>query len=411
MRLFILLLATNPLIDLYIGLDWNPAATSSAGTYIRGLWTICAAIYGFPVLMHDMTRKLALFFVPFLSLAIYTGLVETAIGGGVSALNSVMRTAYFVFTIAAATRVARTGYATPRAINSAISLATLFLIVAVVLGGIGGMGMRNAYGNENVSVAATVFSSQTQAAFPLLACGIFALRKRTLGRRTAWIIAIGIALMLTAVRAAILAGGVCVLLHALNSPRRHKRALPAAGACALVIVVLSTTAYFFPSVLMRWEDTSGSGRTTFVPIIVRDILDRPTIDLLVGRGKAYAADLLRADIGIAIGAHNEYVDMCSAYGVVGLSLLVSAVSGMLLFVFHRHSHAAADFAEARLFTSVYIVLSLTHGASTYMTFMYMFATALGFVAADDRRISSPFRRLSPCLRARMCYRMHGTVCK
>ena len=73
---------------------------------------------------------------------------------------------------------------------------------------------------------------------------------------------------------------------------------------------------------------TGSGRTVFWLIVLQDFFTHGVTHLIIGNGTNSVADLLDKTYGLAIGAHNGWLDILYTFGFVGLFLY-----GTIIFSF------------------------------------------------------------------------------
>lgn len=65
---------------------------------------------------------------------------------------------------------------------------------------------------------------------------------------------------------------------------------------------------------------TGSGRTIFMLITINYILNRDIIDFVFGEGYGIINLVLHRDFGVAIGSHNDWLDITVAMGMIGFLL-------------------------------------------------------------------------------------------
>ena len=69
----------------------------------------------------------------------------------------------------------------------------------------------------------------------------------------------------------------------------------------------------------------GSGRSIFWRIVWDDFWTKDILHILFGNGMNSIAPLLKMKFGIAIGAHNGWLDMLYSYGIIGLGLYANII--------------------------------------------------------------------------------------
>lgn len=74
----------------------------------------------------------------------------------------------------------------------------------------------------------------------------------------------------------------------------------------------------------------GSGRSIFWLIVWNDFWNKDLLHILFGNGMNSIAPLLKMKFGIAIGAHNGWLDMLYSYGILGLILYLNIILKIFL---------------------------------------------------------------------------------
>lgn len=107
----------------------------------------------------------------------------------------------------------------------------------------------------------------------------------------------------------------------------------------------------------------GSGRSVFWLIIIQDFFHNGFLHILLGNGTNTVPDLLDRAYGLAIGAHNGWLDTLYSYGFVGLLLYANLFIQMLI----GNKSTSSKLPE---FKNMYIIL--------FLLFFVKSATSHGF---------------------------------
>ena len=108
--------------------------------------------------------------------------------------------------------------------------------------------------------------------------------------------------------------------------------------------------------------TTGSGRSIFWLIVLQDFFTHDIFHIILGNGTNSVAELLDRTYGLAIGAHNGWLDILYTFGLIGLLLY-----GKIIFSFiGRDKKTSAALPEYRhmywiLFLIFFVKASTSHG--------------------------------------------------
>ncbi len=124
--------------------------------------------------------------------------------------------------------------------------------------------------------------------------------------------------------AAAVATGCCLLLYLIAFRARipWRKTLAILGVLtALAGIAIGTSAG--DDWVKQFKDLNplegtGSGRYTFWQISLEHVTDRPIHARLLGEGMGSIRDVLKRRFGLAIGSHNDWLDLVNAFGVCGL---------------------------------------------------------------------------------------------
>ncbi|MFB3918324.1 MAG: O-antigen ligase family protein [Terriglobales bacterium] len=396
-KLLLFYIVLNPIIDAYAGMNRATAIGSALPTVCRASWILLASVYALPGIEKTVNGALRQVMFPLLLLAVVAGVTETLLGDAASGIEAAARLSFLPVTIAATYRLRTRCIISKESLAVPVALGGVALLACIAAGGVFGLGVRNAYRNEGIAVSGTLFSAQTTGVFTLILHGILGLRWRNRVMRSIWGVSILAAVLTTGVRAALLMALGCAVIYALTTERRSRPRAPHTfkyfiGLFTVLLVTSAATALTwnrFPELQARWNDLSASGRTTFQAIVVRDILDRPTAEQLCGRGRQYVESLLGGSYGARIGAHNDFLDVWSAYGLLGLGTLIIGVIGICGASLRMRRAGWEWRCEHMAAVVSYMIASLTHGTINYMGFTFLFGIIIGmsFASVSNARRS------------------------
>jgi hypothetical protein len=116
-------------------------------------------------------------------------------------------------------------------------------------------------------------------------------------------------------------GALCLFILA---RRRHLRlgSVVAVLACGVLVYLAATSTPLAAELLARFDERTGSGRAVFQQLALSHLLERGLVDTLCGEGVAAIRDFMTQSFGIAIGSHNDWLDIVFGTGLVGLSLFL-----------------------------------------------------------------------------------------
>jgi len=135
---------------------------------------------------------------------------------------------------------------------------------------------------------------------------------------------------------------------------RQKVTLIAAtiGVCVGLLLVASQLP-IGEAFITRLEDLNiqdggtASGRTEFMVVALNHLWSRGIVDSIFGEGTGAIADIIEAGWGRRIGAHNGWLDITAAFGVIGLFLLTwFQINVLWLVMSSRGAHRTAAFGAA-----------------------------------------------------------------
>lgn len=135
------------------------------------------------------------------------------------------------------------------------------------------------------------------------------------------------------------------------------------------------------------HDDLGSGRLVFWGIVLVDYASHGIVNLLVGNGTNSVAPLLERMYGIAIGAHNGWLDILYTFGAVGV-LIYGFIQFRFIFRNKRISRMVPVMRNMYLIIFIiFFVKSVTsHGYFDTDTIPFLTAVALVEGLADKKRI-------------------------
>jgi len=131
------------------------------------------------------------------------------------------------------------------------------------------------------------------------------------------------------------------------------------------------------------EGGTASGRAVFVPLAASHVASGSNLEIILGRGFRALPDTLRAEFGITIGAHNDWLDFAAAQGLLAVALFLVVCLSPLSRVFGRERLSNGRLAAVL----VILIMSVTTGGVLDVTFAPLFAL-LGVSAAAERQFLS-----------------------
>jgi hypothetical protein len=210
-----------------------------------------------------------------------------------------------------------------------------------------------------------------------------------------------IALIATFRRSGILAAGVglaiyLVLWGAKANAKQLRPVLLALGSIAVLAGALSATPVA-RGLIARFADLdisrggTGSGRTSLWPIVLNHVERREFGQQLFGEGPLAILAVTRENYSVGIGAHNDWLDVLMAAGLVGVSLHtwffvnIFTLAKRLLRV--NPQMGVASFSTLGMM----IFLGATSGGVFDPTMAPLYAF-IGYGAFELQRCRSPWRR-------------------
>ncbi len=128
----------------------------------------------------------------------------------------------------------------------------------------------------------------------------------------------------------------------------------------------------------------GSGRSVFWLIIINDFFQNGYLHIFFGNGTNTVADLLERSYGLAIGAHNGWLDALYSYGFVGFVLYANLFLQML----RRNKGTSLRHPEYKnmyliLFLIFFVKASTSHGYFDVSAIPYL--TTVAIIEGERRR--------------------------
>lgn len=144
----------------------------------------------------------------------------------------------------------------------------------------------------------------------------------------------------------------------------------------------------YQSIMLRLQDLNvaqggtGAGRSVFWAILIDYIVNQPIVNFIFGNGYGFVQGLLETRFGVAIGAHNDWLDLLLAFGVIPIVIFILMI-GVLLFQVIKKDYVYKLLLAYCVFSL--LALSFTTGGAfdTYFTFLH---TTIAFVIATQYNI-------------------------
>jgi len=394
-QLFLCFLAMRPLADVLIGV-------SVGGLSPGEVWGVLALAMEL-LILADGRRKVRVHLKSLMPVLVFLGLYLVLVVARSSGLDGVERfakIAVWMLTVPVVEKLV-VWYNMRRSVERAGYALAVFGVFAALLMAAGGEFGTAYYGLGSITSGGTDAESQAPHAFGtliVLSVPFVLLRMQNRSGRSrivaqAVLVLALLAIGLSLVRSVILAVTVLFLVLSLISIKDQGRSrmrilIPvalAAGAAFISVgdLLLARVSEF--GVLSSTPSVElGSGRVGIWGAVARGVTSS-TESFLIGRGPGAAVSYVREATGMAVGAHNDILELAADGGILLLGAYLAVVIGLVWSGWRRartDSPAPGLALDRVLIASAcaFGVLALTNGALFYMGSV-AFGLLLGLVIA------------------------------
>lgn len=147
------------------------------------------------------------------------------------------------------------------------------------------------------------------------------------------------------------------------------------GIVIIYYVINNITKGFLASRFETESFLDGSGRSSQYQIAIKDLLSRNWMDLIIGKGSSYSISLL------GTGIHNEWLEVVSSYGIIGLLHYIS------MFIFMAALGIKQKSVRLRRAAVQMIVLFFSISIFSTAYFGYISIQIFGFYGLLNSRIA------------------------
>jgi|GEM_PF-1590136 len=313
-----------------------------------------------------------------------------------------VKLAFIALVFAGAFQLAEDRRVGQRWLTACAWIVLLFMVMNTVIGLATGRTVavyRSRYATGGLVGQPGLASALMMSALPVLLQSVF-----HSGSATAGVVLLFAALFFTMRRSSLIAGtatvyGVLALGLSPFGPRIPRvRALILALALILPAVVMLPTPAG-EDLTTRFRDLNpkegtGSGRYIFWRASLEHIVNRPLRVQLQGEGMGSIRDVIRPQTGLAIGAHNDWLDVVHSFGILGLIGISWWYLELAGFALRLRSHRDGPFHGVCATLILLGLISVGSGGSWEPSWALSYA-ALGFWAGRTERILTMIQANTP----------------